>query len=63
MEVIGGVTSVWSADRVGVRLSPLGTFNDMSDDDPEETFGFAAGKLNDYDLAYLPGGESRDAVC
>jgi N-ethylmaleimide reductase len=53
MEVIEGVTSVWSADRVGVRLSPLGTFNDMSDHDPEETFGFTAEKLNDYDLAYL----------
>jgi N-ethylmaleimide reductase len=39
--------------RVGVRLSPLGTFNDMSDDDPEETFGFAAERLNDYGLAYL----------
>jgi N-ethylmaleimide reductase len=53
MEVIEGVLGVWSADRVGVRLSPLGTFNDMSDDDPEETFGFTAGRLNDYGLAYL----------
>ena len=53
LEVIEGVTRVWSADRVGVRLSPLGTFNDMSDDDPEETFGFAAEQLNDYELAYL----------
>jgi N-ethylmaleimide reductase len=36
-----------------VRLSPLGTFNDMSDDDPEATFGYVAEKLNDYKLAYL----------
>ncbi len=53
MEVIEGVTRVWRADRVGVRLSPLGTFNDMSDDDPEETFGFTAERLNLYGLAYL----------
>ena len=36
-----------------MRLSPLSTFNDISDDDPETTFGYAADKLNDYDLAYL----------
>jgi N-ethylmaleimide reductase len=53
MEIIEGVIKVWSADRVGVRLSPLGTFNDMSDHDPEETFGFTAERLNDYRLAYL----------
>jgi N-ethylmaleimide reductase len=53
MDVIEGVVQVWSADRVGVRLSPLGTFNDMSDSDPEETFGFTAERLTDYGLAYL----------
>ncbi len=53
LQVVEGVTQVWSASRVGVRLSPLGTFNDMSDQDPEETFGFTAGKLNEYGLAYL----------
>jgi N-ethylmaleimide reductase len=53
IEVVEAVTKVWSADRVGVRLSPLSSFNDMTDQDPEETFGFTAGKLNDYGLAYL----------
>jgi N-ethylmaleimide reductase len=53
MEVIEAVCEIWGADRVGVRLSPLGTFNDMGDDDPETTFGYVAGKLNDYRLAYL----------
>ena len=52
-EVVDGVTKVWSADRVGVRLSPLGTFNSMSDVAPEETFGFTAERLNVYGLAYL----------
>ncbi len=53
LEIIEGVAKVLSPDRVGVRLSPLGTFNDMSDADPEETFGFTADKLNDFGLAYL----------
>jgi N-ethylmaleimide reductase len=53
MEVVEGVMKVWSADRVGVRLSPLGVFNDMSDYDSEETFGFTAERLSDYGLAYL----------
>ena len=29
MEVVEAVSDVWGQDRVGVRLSPLGTFNDM----------------------------------
>ena len=53
MEVVEAVTHVWGSDRVGVRLSPLGTFNDMGDDDPEATFGGVADRLNDYGLAYL----------
>jgi hypothetical protein len=47
------VSDVWGQDRVGVRLSPLGTFNDMGDDDPETTFGHVAEKLNGGALAYL----------
>jgi N-ethylmaleimide reductase len=53
MDVVGTVIEVWGSDRVGVRLSPLSTFNDINDDDPETTFGYAAEKLNAYDLAYL----------
>lgn len=52
-EVIEAVCEAWGPDRVGVRLSPLGTFNDIGDDDPETTFGYLAEKLNDYGLAHL----------
>ncbi|MGI0029418.1 MAG: alkene reductase, partial [Nitrososphaera sp.] len=41
------------ADRVGVRLSPLGTFNDKGDDDPETTFGYIAENLIEHRLAFL----------
>ena len=53
LDVIVAVNEVWDSDRVGVRLSPLGTFNDMADDDPEATFGYIVERLNEYDLAYL----------
>ncbi len=51
MEVVEAVSDVWGQDRVGVRLSPLGTFNEIGDDDPETTFGYVAEKLNGGALA------------
>jgi N-ethylmaleimide reductase len=53
LEVTEAVAEVWGADRVGVRLSPLGSFNGMSDSDPAATFGHAAQALNRFGLAYL----------
>ena len=53
MEVVEAVSEIWGPDRVGVRLSPLGSFNDMSDAEPEVTFGSVAQVLSDFRLAYL----------
>jgi N-ethylmaleimide reductase len=52
-EVIDAVVKVWGNKRVGVRVSPLGAFNDMYDSNPEITFGYVVSRLNAYDLAYL----------
>ena len=52
-EVIESVSKVFTSDRVGVRLSPYGTFNDMSDSDPVALFTAAIHKLNTYGLAYV----------
>jgi N-ethylmaleimide reductase len=52
-EVVEAIIPVWGSDRVGVRLSPLGTFNDIADDDPEATFGYVSEMLTPYTLAYL----------
>ena len=52
-EITEALIPVWGADRVGVRLSPLGGLNDIHDDNPEETFGYIAERLSDYGLAYL----------
>jgi N-ethylmaleimide reductase len=53
LEVVAAVTRVWGAERVGVRLSPSGTFNDMSDSAPEKLFVHVLWQLNRFDLAYL----------
>lgn len=53
LEVVDAVAGVWGADRVGVRLSPLGAMNDIRDDDPEQTHGYVAEQLTLRNLAYL----------
>jgi N-ethylmaleimide reductase len=52
-EVTEAVVKAWSADRVGVRLSPTSGFNDMRERDPITTFTTAARLLNAFNLAYL----------
>ncbi len=52
-EVIQGITTVWPARRVGVRLSPNGAFNDMGSPDYREQFTFVASQLEQFGLAYL----------
>jgi 2,4-dienoyl-CoA reductase-like NADH-dependent reductase (Old Yellow Enzyme family) len=52
-EVVTAVTGVWGADRVGVRLSPNGVFNDMGSPDFREQFTFVAQQLDSFGLAYL----------
>ncbi len=53
LEVTQAIIDVWGSDRVGVRLSPSSTFNDMSDSDPHATFGYAIQALAPLNLAYL----------
>jgi N-ethylmaleimide reductase len=53
LEVSRKVVAVWGPDRVGVRISPLGIFNDMFDSDPLALFSALAAELNHIDLAYL----------
>lgn len=53
LEVIEGVGKVWGSDRVGVRLSPLNSFNSMKDIDPVGLMTWLSEKLSGYNLAYL----------
>ncbi len=52
-EVAKAVCEEWPAQRVGVRLSPNGNFNDMGSTDYHNTFLYAAEKLDELPLAYL----------
>lgn len=53
LEVTDALVGVWGRERVGVRLSPTGTFNSMSDSDPAATFGYAATELAARGIGYL----------
>lgn len=53
VEVAEACASAWEPGRVGVRLSPRGTYNDMHDSDPAATFGRAAERLAGLGLAWL----------
>jgi N-ethylmaleimide reductase len=52
-EVIESVTKIYSSDRIGVRLSPYGSFNDIADSDPVALFDALIQKLNGYQLSYV----------
>ena len=53
LEVLEVVTSVWGGDRTAVRIAPAGSWNGMSDSDPQALFGYVAEQLNRFGLAYL----------
>jgi N-ethylmaleimide reductase len=52
-EVIAAVGQAWDSDRIGVRISPGGTFNDMCDRHPTDTWGYVARRMAAMNLAYL----------
>ncbi|MDX1796789.1 MAG: alkene reductase, partial [Hydrogenovibrio sp.] len=52
-EVLEAVTKEIGSSRVGVRLSPLNSFNSMKDSDPEAWTRYLAEHLNQFNLAYL----------
>ena len=53
LEVLDACVGVWGEGRVGLRLSPLNSYNDMLDSDPVELITWMAQRLNDVPLAYL----------
>jgi len=52
-EVVEATLSVWSSNQVGIRLSPLGQANDMSESAPIILFGNVYDYAVEKDLAYL----------
>jgi N-ethylmaleimide reductase len=52
-EILNEITKTWDANKVGIRISPNGAYNDMGSDDYREQFTYLAHELNQYKLAYL----------
>ena len=53
VRVVEAIANAWAADRVGVRVSPVGMYNAMSDSDPADTFLTFARELNRIGVVYL----------
>lgn len=52
-EVLTAVIAAIGAHKVGLRLSPLNSYNGMKDSDPVALIGYLCEKLNTFNLAYL----------
>jgi 2,4-dienoyl-CoA reductase-like NADH-dependent reductase (Old Yellow Enzyme family) len=52
-EILEAVLEVVPSSKVGVRLTPGGTFSDMADSNSLELFTYVIKQLDTYDLAYL----------
>ncbi len=53
LQVVAALVSVWGRERVAVRIGPSGTWNGMSDSNPQALFTYVAARLNQFNLAYL----------
>jgi N-ethylmaleimide reductase len=53
LEVTDAVVKVWGGDRVGMRISPLSSFGDIADSNPQALFTYVVEQLNAFNLVYL----------
>ena len=51
--MVDAAISIWGKERVGVRISPLNSYNDMKDSDPAGLTQYVATQLNERGIAYL----------
>jgi N-ethylmaleimide reductase len=53
LETLAAMVAVDGAGRVGIRICPDNPFNDLSDENPQETFDYLLAEAAKLDLAYL----------
>jgi N-ethylmaleimide reductase len=53
LEVLDALCAACGAGRVGLRISPDNPFNDLHDDNPQETFDYLLSRAAPLGLAYL----------
>jgi N-ethylmaleimide reductase len=52
-EIVDAICTAVGNDRTGLRLSPVTTFNDISDENPQDTFDYIVSQLGPKRLAFL----------
>ncbi|MYM65729.1 alkene reductase [Pseudoduganella sp. FT55W] len=57
--VIEAVLTVFPKNRVGVRISPFAAYNNATDPNAAETYGYVARMLNGYGVAYIHGADTN----
>jgi N-ethylmaleimide reductase len=62
LTILDEVIKIAGKDRVGVRLSPFGTFNDMHDSDPVALFSYVLEKISLRNIAFVDLIEPRASV-
>lgn len=53
LNVVDAIAHTIGADKVGVRLSPSGNFNDMKESNPTDLFSYVIQALSERGIAYL----------
>jgi len=53
LEVIDALISVFGAKRVGLKLSPVGRYQDMFNENPLETYSYLLKQLDKRGIAYV----------
>ncbi len=53
LEVTRSAVEVWGPGRVGLRISPLGVFNDIQESNPRALYRALVSELNTIPMAYL----------
>ena len=53
LELIDSAIEVFGAKQVGIKLSPLGRFNDMKDTDPKNTYTYLLQELNKRKICFV----------
>jgi N-ethylmaleimide reductase len=62
VEVVEAVSDAIGSERTGIRLSPVGRNQGISDSNPKETFSYLLNQLNSFELAFVHLMEPMDDV-
>lgn len=62
LEVLDAVLTIWNKEQVGIRISPYGTFNTMSDSDLIKLFSYLIEQVNKRAIAYIHAIEPRASL-